>query len=152
MKKPRFWRYTALIHVLYNEEIFLAFSEIHPDYYQIPVEDREKLIEEELAYAKKIQEEVEKKEQENLANTDSSSLKENQEDGNQSDADDPEPQSTTEQEQLSNDESEELNTFKPRHRRYKIQEVIKVRQILLIQVVKEAVSYTHLTLPTILLV
>lgn len=120
-----------------NRHGFLAFSEIHPDYYQIPVEDREKLIEEELAYAKKIQEEVEKKEQENLANTDSSSLKENQEDGNQSDADDPEPQSTTEQEQFSNDESEELNTFKPRHRRYKIQEVIKVRQILLIQVVKE---------------
>ena len=120
-----------------NRHGFLAFSEIHPDYYQIPVEDREKLIEEELAYAKKIQEEVEKKEQENLANIDSSSLKENQEDGNQSDADDSEPQSTTEQEQLGNDESEELNTFKPRHRRYKIQEVIKVRQILLIQVVKE---------------
>ena len=56
-----------------NRHGFLAFSEIHPDYYQIPVEDREKLIEEELAYAKKIQEEVEKKEQENLANTDSSS-------------------------------------------------------------------------------
>ena len=120
-----------------NRHGFLAFSEIHPDYYQIPVEDREKLIEEELAYSKKIQQELEKKEQENLASTDSSSLKENQEDGNQSNADDPEPQSTTEQEQLSNDESEELNTFKPRHRRYKIQEVIKVRQILLIQVVKE---------------
>ena len=120
-----------------NRHGFLAFSEIHPDYYQIPVEDREKLIEEELAYSKKIQQELEKKEQENLASTDSSSLKENQEDGNQYDADDPEPQSTTEQEQLSNDESEELNTFKPRHRRYKIQEVIKVRQILLIQVVKE---------------
>ena len=120
-----------------NRHGFLAFSEIHPDYYQIPVEDREKLIEEELAYSKKIQQELEKKEQENLASTDSSSLKENQEDGNQTDADDPEPQSTTEQEQLSNDESEELNTFKPRHRRYKIQEVIKVRQILLIQVVKE---------------
>ena len=120
-----------------NRHGFLAFSEIHPDYYQIPVEDREKLIEEELVYSKKIQQELEKKEQENLASTDSSSLKENQEDGNQSNADDPEPQSTTEQEQLSNDESEELNTFKPRHRRYKIQEVIKVRQILLIQVVKE---------------
>ena len=120
-----------------NRHGFLAFSEIHPDYYQIPVEDREKLIEEELAYSKKIQQELEKKEQENLASTDSSSLKENQEDGNQYDEDDPEPQSTTEQEQLSNDESEELNTFKPRHRRYKIQEVIKVRQILLIQVVKE---------------
>ena len=38
-----------------NRHGFLAFSEIHPDYYQIPVEDREKLIEEELAYSKKIQ-------------------------------------------------------------------------------------------------
>ena len=26
---------------------FLAFSEIHPDYYQIPMEDRQKLIDEE---------------------------------------------------------------------------------------------------------
>src|SRR6056300_905710 len=62
-----------------NRHGFLAFSEIHPDYYQIPVEDRKKLIEEELVYAKKIQEEAEKKEQENLADTDSSNLKENQE-------------------------------------------------------------------------
>jgi len=120
-----------------NRHGFLAFSEIHPDYYQIPVEDREKLIEEELAYAKKIQEEAEKKEQENLANTDSSNLKENQEDGTQSNEDDNETLSPTEKEQLTHEESEELNTFKPRHRRYKIQEVIKVRQILLIQVVKE---------------
>ena len=30
---------------------FLAFSEIHPDYYQIPVADREALMEEERAYA-----------------------------------------------------------------------------------------------------
>jgi ribonuclease E len=33
--------------------------------------------------------------------------------------------------------SSEVNIIKPRHRRYKIQEVVKVRQILLIQVVKE---------------
>ena len=32
-----------------NRHGFLAFSEIHPDYYQIPVEDRKKLIEEEEA-------------------------------------------------------------------------------------------------------
>lgn len=120
-----------------NRHGFLAFSEIHPDYYQIPVEDREKLIEEELAYAKKIQEEAEKKEQENLANTDSSNLIKDQEDGTQSNEDDKETLSPTEKEQLTHEESEELNTFKPRHRRYKIQEVIKVRQILLIQVVKE---------------
>ena len=34
-----------------NRHGFLAFSEIHPDYYQIPVADREALIAEELAYA-----------------------------------------------------------------------------------------------------
>jgi ribonuclease E len=34
-----------------NRHGFLAFSEIHPDYYQIPVADREKLMEEERAYA-----------------------------------------------------------------------------------------------------
>ncbi|MDG1317175.1 MAG: Rne/Rng family ribonuclease, partial [Paracoccaceae bacterium] len=34
-----------------NRHGFLAFSEIHPDYYQIPVADREALMEEERAFA-----------------------------------------------------------------------------------------------------
>ena len=34
-----------------NRHGFLAFSEVHPDYYQIPVADREALMEEERAYA-----------------------------------------------------------------------------------------------------
>ena len=34
-----------------NRHGFLAFSEIHPDYYQIPVADREALIAEEMAFA-----------------------------------------------------------------------------------------------------
>ena len=34
-----------------NRHGFLAFSEIHPDYYQIPVADRQALMEEEQAYA-----------------------------------------------------------------------------------------------------
>ena len=34
-----------------NRHGFLAFSEIHPDYYQIPVADREALMEEERALA-----------------------------------------------------------------------------------------------------
>ena len=34
-----------------NRHGFLAFSEIHPDYYQIPIADREALLEEERAYA-----------------------------------------------------------------------------------------------------
>ena len=37
-----------------NRHGFLAFSEIHPDYYQIPVADREALMEEERAYAEAV--------------------------------------------------------------------------------------------------
>ena len=45
-----------------NRHGFLAFSEIHPDYYQIPVADREALMEEERAYAEaqKVREEDDK--------------------------------------------------------------------------------------------
>ncbi|MEM9899894.1 MAG: ribonuclease E/G [Pseudomonadota bacterium] len=46
-----------------NRHGFLAFSEIHPDYYQIPVADREALLAEERAYAAQqaAEEEGEKK-------------------------------------------------------------------------------------------
>ena len=43
-----------------NRHGFLAFSEIHPDYYQIPVADREALIAEERAYAESLAAEAEK--------------------------------------------------------------------------------------------
>ncbi|MDJ0638851.1 MAG: ribonuclease E/G [Paracoccaceae bacterium] len=43
-----------------NRHGFLAFSEIHPDYYQIPVADREALIAEEIAIAQEEAEEEEK--------------------------------------------------------------------------------------------
>ncbi|MBD3679278.1 MAG: Rne/Rng family ribonuclease [Rhodobacteraceae bacterium] len=43
-----------------NRHGFLAFSEIHPDYYQIPVADREALLAEERAYAEAMAEEEEK--------------------------------------------------------------------------------------------
>ena len=43
-----------------NRHGFLAFAEIHPDYYQIPVADREKLLAEEEAYAKQMAEDAEK--------------------------------------------------------------------------------------------
>ncbi|MEZ5795729.1 Rne/Rng family ribonuclease [Albidovulum sp.] len=38
-----------------NRHGFLAFSEIHPDYYQIPVADRKALLEEERAYAEALE-------------------------------------------------------------------------------------------------
>ena len=37
-----------------NRHGFLAFSEIHPDYYQIPVADRQALLDEERAYAEAL--------------------------------------------------------------------------------------------------
>jgi len=44
-----------------NRHGFLAFSEVHPDYYQIPVADREALLAEERAYARQQAEEDEEK-------------------------------------------------------------------------------------------
>ncbi len=41
-----------------NRHGFLAFSEIHPDYYQIPKADREALIAEEAAFAREAEEEA----------------------------------------------------------------------------------------------
>jgi ribonuclease E len=43
-----------------NRHGFLAFAEIHPDYYQIPVADREALLAEEAAYAAQDDDEDEK--------------------------------------------------------------------------------------------
>ena len=42
-----------------NRHGFLAYSEIHPDYYQIPMADRQALIEEELEYARQMAEDEE---------------------------------------------------------------------------------------------
>ena len=49
-----------------NRHGFLAFSEIHPDYYQIPLADKEALIAEQL----KAEESVHKKELEIITNED----------------------------------------------------------------------------------
>ena len=184
-----------------NRHGFLAFSEIHPDYYQIPIADREALMEEERAYAEALREQeenaqAEKKrsrvktrskdtksadfiEKQDLNEGDASQLLENdvpgsEEDQNGSsgklDKDDsentreinpdleadpdnkPAAEETTDidQDDSSEDSLDEIESVseaddpldlviasKPRPRRYKIQEVIKVRQILLVQVVKE---------------
>ena len=46
-----------------NRHGFLAFSEIHPDYYQIPIADREALMAEEKAYAEAMAAEAEQEAQ-----------------------------------------------------------------------------------------
>ncbi|MDB9703230.1 Rne/Rng family ribonuclease [Rhodospirillales bacterium] len=98
-----------------NRHGFLAFSEIHPDYYQIPVADREALIaeEEDAQLAAKEAEEADESRNGDLAV---------EEVGGGEDA---------------IDDAESVRRPVVDRRRYKIQEVIKRRQILLIQVVKE---------------
>jgi ribonuclease E len=175
-----------------NRHGFLAFAEIHPDYYQIPVADREALLAEEESYTKSLEEAEKEKSKksrirkrktksvaietsgdatiasdviENLG-TESSLVEvldtsnagnkiiaesESNEEALSGESHGISVQNNTEEPTLdiSNDITNEIETLeennidediqprKPRPRRYKIQEVIKVRQILLIQVVKE---------------
>jgi ribonuclease E len=162
-----------------NRHGFLAFAEIHPDYYQIPVADRKALLEEERALNRAEDEEDNRRSRNRqrprpapkaeavagdevqhaeiggmdvvdlgeetgadaLVETPNTApaAPESEENGapyrsidHASDTDD-EIESIAEE-----DVAEEISApRKPRSRRYKIQEVIKVRQIMLVQVVKE---------------
>ncbi len=191
-----------------NRHGFLAFSEIHPDYYQIPVADREALLAEEIAFAEAEAAEEEKPKKRRTrggrsrskaaeietkdesvsaeAETDESATSETDEPASEAspevdapeapeadtakvipgmdvvdldneagdvapildeDGDDDTPYSAMDTaaetddsiESVSDDDTQEdiRPPRRSRPRRYKIQEVIKVRQILLVQVVKE---------------
>jgi len=134
-----------------NRHGFLAFSEIHPDYYQIPKEDRDALLREEAEHA-----------------AEEAALRaelDGDDDDQDHDHDDDRHEPTEEElERLDDDgapdedvaASHESEGRRPRRngngddqvealrqrrmnlrRRYKIQDVIKRRQVLLVQVVKE---------------
>ena len=96
---------------------FLAFSEIHPDYYQIPLADR-RLLEE----ASKM-------------DADSGDTEMPSDEGDQED--DVEAVTTDADEEAEEVFAEQAKRRQRLLRNYKIQEVIKRRQILLVQVVKE---------------
>ena len=115
---------------------FLAFNDIQTEYYQIPHEDKEKL--------KKKEEDLrlELKEKSNTAdevqkNTDENSKK-NYENENKN-----EPNHNVEKQKNVNapreESSDQINELKKRYgiKRYKIQEVIKPDQIVLIQIIKD---------------
>ena len=99
-----------------NRHGFLAFSEIHPDYYRIPIADREKLIAE-----------AAKAEVEDPGDAPPEPAAEGH-------GDDP-----TTIEEVGGDETDEATERRKRRlmREYKIQEVIKRRQVMLVQVTKE---------------
>lgn len=134
-----------------NRHGFLAFSEIHPDYYQIPKEDREALLREEAEHAA---EEAALRAAEHDDHYDD----EGEQDGFVTEVDDA-PMSAEDDNphQMEADEGEAADSEAPAEeqkgdesaadalrrkrqnlrRRYKIQDVIRRRQVLLVQVVKE---------------
>ena len=123
-----------------NRHGFLAFSEIHPDYYQIPVADREALL----------REEHEEDDHHDEAADENISLPEGvTEPDAETDTQDMEGASHIEQAPANTEPVESIGGADaleevPERRRqsqnrrhYKIQEVIKRRQVMLVQVVKE---------------
>ena len=131
-----------------NRQGFLAFSEIHPDYYRIPVEDREKLLADQSDHSDKDTDPESKTETKTetkaetvsdadadsmAANSDSDSDEETGADDNSSDDNDGDNGSDFE----ADDERERKRRFDKFRKHYSIQEVISRRQILLVQVVKE---------------
>jgi len=106
---------------------FLSFNDIQSDYYQIPKGDLEKVKQEEEKAREELSREVAAKEEENIA------------DG-KLEIDDPvekEMSEETEDKINLNDEKKKKREHKFRFKRYKIQEVIKPNQVILIQVIKD---------------
>ena len=95
-----------------NRHGFLAFSEIHPDYYQIPKEDRDALLREEAELA----------------------ADDHGHDGEEGDESDDVLETGGHHDEPSDALRRKRMALR---RRYKIQEVIRRRQVMLIQVVKE---------------
>ena len=121
----------AFIDIGSDKNGFLAFGEIHPNYFQIPVADREALIEAEANIEEEhntedyIERSEEEKEQENSKNI---TIKENDYAENLTD---------TEKVIKNRKHKSSTNLKRKLYRSYKIQEVIKTGQLILIQVVKE---------------
>src|SRR5689334_3668083 len=125
-----------------NRHGFLAFSEIHPDYYQIPKADREALLREEAEHAaeeerlRSAELDAEEAEESEFHDDEAVDALES-EDGEEGEH----PAETgTGSNRSPVDESAADELRKKRQalrRRYKIQDVIQRRQVLLVQVVKE---------------
>ena len=125
-----------------NRHGFLAFSEIHPDYYQIPKEDREALLREEAEHAA---EEAALR----AAEGDDDIIDDHHDDDGQdhdrpdSDLEDdgegdaPAPESAGGNGHDDHAAEDLRRRRMALRRRYKIQDVIHRRQVLLVQVVKE---------------
>jgi len=111
---------------------FLSFNDIQSDYYQIPQSDLEKIKEEEEKDREELQKESQKIEEKNLS------------EGNLEIADPVEKNP----ENINNNEEQIKNEKKYRPKRYKIQEVIKPNQVILVQVLKDERGFKGAALTT----
>ncbi|WP_447728159.1 Rne/Rng family ribonuclease [Sphingomonas koreensis] len=134
-----------------NRHGFLAFSEIHPDYYQIPKEDREALLREEAEHAAEeaaLREEADDDHDhddeeggdvevvERPADEDEEAAEGSEGEGDEGGAGNGGRRRRGRK--GSDDQVEALRQRRMNlRRRYKIQDVIRRRQVLLVQVVKE---------------
>ncbi len=112
---------------------FLSFNDIQSDYYQIPKADLDRIKEEEEKAREELSREVEAKEDENIAE-------------GKLEIDDPiniekdqveESENETEEKDNLIEEKEKKKETKFKFKRYKIQEVIKPNQVILVQVIKD---------------
>jgi ribonuclease E len=112
---------------------FLSFNDIQSDYYQIPKADLDRIKEEEEKAREELSKEIEAKEDENIAegkleiddpiNIDKDPVEENE--------------NTSEEKVNLIEEKEKKKEIKFKFKRYKIQEVIKPNQVILVQVIKD---------------
>ena len=105
---------------------FLSFNDIQSDYYQIPKSDLELIKKEEEKLREELSKKVEEKENENLAE-------------GKLEIDDPieiEKKEVDEKEKNIEDKNKKIEN-RNKFKRYKIQEVIKPNQVILVQVIKD---------------
>ena len=116
---------------------FLAFNDIQSDYYQIPHDDKDKLKKDEenlrlqlKEKSKNVEETQKNQEQDKIS--EESSLNSNDEANNHA------PEKIKEDNSVAN-RNDQFNELKKKYgiRRYKIQEVIKPDQIILVQILKD---------------
>ena len=105
---------------------FLSFNDIQSDYYQIPKSDLEKIKKEEEKLREELSKKGEEKEEENLAE-------------GKLEVDDPIEIKKKESEDKDKDFESREKKFESKNKlkRYKIQEVIKPNQVILVQVIKD---------------
>ena len=126
---------------------FLAFNDIQTQYYQIPLADKELILKEEEELRKELEEETNELSPED-SNSSNESESDDSEDESTEDASDEDLKNSEDGEDSSETEIPELekNSYekkisdiraKKKFKRYRIQEVIKPGQIILLQIVKE---------------